>query len=63
MVQPRGRVSGRRCGGRGRLGIRIGGNSPRSVGLALRGRGPRALDRKVSSMKVSGMNAGGGWER
>jgi hypothetical protein len=35
---------------------RIGGNSPRSVGLAIRGRDPRA-----SGRKVSGLNAGGGW--
>ena len=33
----------------------LGGNSLRSVALALRGRGPR-----VSGGKVSGMNAGGG---
>jgi hypothetical protein len=41
---------------RGTVCSRIGGNSPRTVGLAIRGRGPR-----VSGWKVSGLNAGGGW--
>jgi hypothetical protein len=35
---------------------RAGGNSVRGVGLALRGRGPRA-----SGRKLRGTNAGGGW--
>ena len=57
MVQPRDRVEGAGPVG-GDVWASVGGNSPRSVGLALRGRGPRASDRKVS-----GMNGGGGWER
>jgi hypothetical protein len=40
----------------GRGNGRNGGNSVRAVGLALRGRGPRA-----SGRKFRGTNAGGGW--
>ena len=46
----------RKGSARGTVYGRTGGNSVRSVGLALRGRGPRA-----SGRKVRGTNAGNGW--
>lgn len=52
--RPKSRVT--KGSARGTVYGRSGGNSVGSVGLALRGRGPRA-----SGRKLRGTNAGGGW--
>jgi len=54
--RPKSRVTKGSANARGTVYGLGGGRSVRSVGLALRGRGPRA-----SGRKVKGTNAGGGW--